>query len=569
MASERITINLPEGFDPHRHLPHLLAKLASERGEGFTIESIDMDQRIAYAVRHVAIDETTEGDGDTITVKLARGTKPSDGDRLAAKYGEQYGDGAEMVEFDPYLGRAVIQRLPRDVSRCRSALAVALGCKAWDVRVTKRIDGGFDFTLPHSYVPSKHDGKLEEVATAVVGRPGWYVVADAKEQSASIIPGDPPTFPAVIPYDFGRRPAPLDPQGGAWASLPIGRTLSRTGGEEGSVLHTDFIANPHMLVSGTTGGGKGVTLTNIIAGALAAGWELAIVDVVKGGIDFAAFKPFVRDSGWGDELDAACAVLSIAYAEGARRKQRIIDAGVKKWSELDDGGPPVRPLLLAIDEYTSLIAMETVPKGVPKDSPIVVEATERNLLRATIVSTAGKIAREFRFAGISLVLATQVASTVTGVATEIRQNLGAKLLLGTKANDNSRRLALDDPTRVPEVPPNLVSDPDAGQGVGVFEFQGVTPGVFKSFFSPTDRYVTWLDELGVPRNRFPRPSPDEIARHTPSLGDGPVRSRRVEGDDWDVDPETGERLTGFARANAARHVATRDAHSDTALARDA
>src|SRR4029079_4730507 len=131
--------------------------------------------------------------------RLARGTKPADGDRLAAKLAEQ-NPGHEMTALAPVLGPATLGRLDEATSRCRSAVAVALGVKPWSVRARPRTGGGFDLALPESYSPSRHHKKLAEVATPVVGRDGWYVDVDPRTLTASIIPGEPPTFPAVLPY---------------------------------------------------------------------------------------------------------------------------------------------------------------------------------------------------------------------------------------------------------------------------------------------------------------------------------------------------------------------------------
>src|SRR5699024_1475699 len=65
-----------------------------------------------------------------------------------------------------------------------------------------------------------------------------------------------------------------------------------------------------------------ILLQSIISGALVRGWELVIADAVKGGVDFAPFKPYVRDNGWGCEsLEEAVTALDLAYHEGLRRKQ--------------------------------------------------------------------------------------------------------------------------------------------------------------------------------------------------------------------------------------------------------
>jgi hypothetical protein len=572
MPTERITVKLPAGFDPSRHLKALSKLVSDKYGDGFELDSIDPDAGIAYATRQASITEvaTSTATGakspssapepHTREVRLAKGTKPADGEKVAAKLADQY-PGWAMVKFEPFLGRAMLSTMDDSTQRARDAVAVAVGVKPWDIGIVGRADGGFDVSLPRQYVPSKHDGKLDEVATAIVGADGWYVDVDPQKLTASIIPGEPPTFPAMAPYPFDRPVAPFSHDTDDWAHIPLGVTIGRTGGELGPELVTDFVLAPHCLVSGLTGGGKGVSLSALMSGALAQGWQLAICDAVKGGVDFIGWQKFVRDGGWGDDLTSACAVISLVYKEGARRKAIIKERQVQKWTQLppEDG---IVPLLLVVDELTSLISPENIPKGIPKDNPVALEISERNLQKATILNTIGKIARELRFVGISLVAATQVASTTTGIPTELRSNLGAKLLLGAKPTDRNRGLALNDPDAVPKVPLNVVNDPSGvSRGVGVFEFEGQEPGVAKIYFAAPDDYVSWLNRLGVPTNRFPRPTPSQIASNTPSLDDGePVSGgnsvggakssgRRVE---KIVDPVTGEELHGFDRANEQR-----------------
>ena len=534
---------------------------------------------MAYATRQVAVTEVEAGElaDDRLEVRLPRGTKPSDGDKVATKLEDQH-PGYVLVAFEPFLGRATLARLTSDEQRCRGAVAVALGVKPWDVQVRSRPDGGFNLELPRTYVPSKHDDKLEEVATAVVGAEGWFVETDPKALTATIVPGEPPTFPPLIPYPFKKAVPRFDPTVASWARIPLGLTLGRTGGEAGPELTTDFATAPHLQVQGMTGSGKGVILMALMTGALASGWELAIVDAIKGGVDFANFQPFVRTGGWADNLPAACCVLQVAYEEGQRRKKLIQQAGVQKWTQLP-ASADLRPFLVVVDELTSLLAPEPTPKGVSKDNPLVLEVAERNLLKAAILNTIGKIARELRFAGVSLAIGTQVASTSTGIPTELRANLGAKILLGSKPTDNNRRLALNDPDAVPKVPLNIVNDPGgAARGVGVFEIEGHEPGVLKAYFAEPAHYRTYLQALGVPTTDRPRPTPEEIARHTPSI-DAEIGSDRAGSDGSSAagrqgsedpgrsgdrspsgrrrpeptrDPVTGEVLHGFEKANEQR-----------------
>jgi len=574
MPVERITIKLPGGFDPARHLKSLAKVIADKYGDGFEIDSIDPEAGTAFATRQAAVTEI--GTASTKTgrraaakeVRLARGTKPADGEKVAAKLADQH-PGFAMVKFEPFLGRAILAEMDDQTQRARYAVAVALGVKPWDVGITGRTDGGYDLELPTTYVPSKHDDKLDEVATAVVGRDGWHVDVDPQTLKASIVPGDPATFPALVPYPFAPTRQTLEIDEDRWAHIPLGVTLGKTGDQLGPELVTDFVLSPHMSVQGLTGAGKGLTLMSLMAGALSRGWELAICDAVKGGVDFVEWQKYVRDGGWGDDLVSTCCVISLVYNEGLRRKRLILDRGVVKWSQLPktDG---VRPLLLVVDELTSLIAAEKMPQGIPKDSPLAMEVAERNLIKATILNTIGKIARELRFAGISLVAATQVASTVTGIPTELRSNLGAKILLGAKPTNNNRKLALNDPDAAPKVPLNVVNDArGASRGVGVYEFEGQEPGVMKGYFANPAEYSAWLGQIGVPESRFPRPTAVQIAKYTPSLDDGgPVSgggsgsgsgggssggsksgARRVE---KVLDPVTGEELHGFDRANEQR-----------------
>jgi hypothetical protein len=569
MPTEKITVKLPPEFDPQRHLDRLLAQIVKEHGPGFEIDFIDPDERTAVATRHVAVTSvsaTSTKINAVREVSLPKNTRPSDGEKVAAKMAEEYPDYV-MVSFEPFLRRAILAPMDIPTRRARDAVAVALSVKPWDVGVTARLDGGFDLTLPRSYVPSKHDDKLDEVATAVIGRTGWYVQTNAQTLMASIIPASPPTFPASIPHPMHGGNGTLVMTDDEWAGIPIGMTLAKPGDDVGQLLEVDFSATPHFLATGTTGSGKGFTIMSLLSGALSNGWQVAIADGTKGGVDFVDFEPFVRKSGWGDDLTTACCVIAMIYEEGIRRKHLIKSHGVQKWTQLPVG-EKVQPILLVVDELTSLIAPEPTPKGVSKDNPLVIEIALRNLIKGTILNTLGKIARELRFAGISLVCATQVASTVTGIPTELRSNLGAKLLLGAIPTDNNRRLALNDPDAVPKVPFNIAEDAEAKKGVGVFEFDGQMSGVVKTFFATPPQYAKWLRSLGAPTTKFARPSSAEIAKYTPSLDEevnpnGPGGEFDLTKANLTLDPETGERLHGFAKANEQRRLLNGTSKSQT------
>lgn len=558
--TERINVTLPNGFDESKHMASLRKKITDAHGSGWEIDSLDLAAGKASASRQVEVtqvEQTSSGGRDSIQVKLPRTTKPSDGDKTAAKLEASY-DGYTLTQFEPFLGYAVMEKLSAAAIRARGALAVALGVKPWDVQIADTVSGGFAFTLPRTYVPSKHDDKMQEVAEAIVGREGWFVRVNPQELTGEIVPSSPPTFPPVLSYPFDAPIPRFDAAAGDWARIPIGERLPRLGSAAGEPLMTDFLANPMMQISGVTGGGKGVLLTALAAGAIARGWELGLVDAVKGGVDFVtSLIPYVKPGFFAEDLEQACAVVAMAYEEGQRRKKLIKQHGVQKFTQLPDAP---RPLMVIVDEATSLLLTSPVPKGIDKGSSLALEINNRNLLMGTTLEWMGKIACELRFVGVSLVLSTQVASATVGIPTELRANLGAKFLMGASPTPGNRRLALAAPDSVPEVPRNVATDESgAARGVGVFEREGSTPGVFKAYFSPPEQFGRWLGELGVPRTAAPNPTASQIARYTPSLEteDEPRPKSRFDEGGFGHTPERDEpRLRGAAAAaHASKQIA--------------
>ena len=527
MASsiERVRFKLPAQFDPDRHGTGVILKaVANEHGEGFEIDSIETSEQpdgttryVAVATRHVAIAQVsqTSEKSPTKEIRLPRGTKPSDGEKMAVKYADQHGPGWEMTSFEPYLGSAVMTKLSPDVARCRGAVAVALGVKPWEVQVKSRRDGGFDLELPRSYVPSKHDSKLEEVATGVVGMEGWYVVVDARKLTASIIPSAPPTFPALIPTPMDNV-VKFDHTNKETFKIPLGMKLPEAGETAGETFYLDMDAGAHCQLGGISGGGKTVLLNAYLATWLAKGAELAIIDLPTKSADFEWCKDYVRPGGWGCASPAQSAVaIRLIMEEGERRAEYIKSFGVSEWKQLPKG-KGLKPLVVIVDELTGLFALESVPK-VRKDSPQLLldmadDANRTNLFKEILKNGIKRVAAELRFTGVFLMVATQVASANTGIDPSMRTNLHHKLLMGAKPTEGNRRLVFSDPDRVPLVPENVRTDGQASRGVGSTEPEGDEPAVFKSYFATVTQYRAWLDKLGVPKTDQPEPTRVQMAQ---------------------------------------------------------
>ena len=295
---EEVRIPLPKGFDPATHQGFLLQKLSERRGNGWKLDLIDMRENMAVASRTLTLTQVEAVTKTTKMVTLQTNVKPSDGDRLAAQFAEQF-PGFQMTEFEPHIGRARLTKMSSSEAHARAAVAEIMRVKPWQVTVSARVGGGFDMELPPSYLPSKHDEKLDEVAATVIGEPGWYARFDGRTRRGALVPGVLPTFPPTVPHPMGKviksaLRTRWDPTTGEWGRIPIGVLLARAGGPDGQVLRTDFESNPAMQISGIAGAGKGQLLMSLIAGALAYGWEVGLVDAVKACVDYVDLKPFLE-----------------------------------------------------------------------------------------------------------------------------------------------------------------------------------------------------------------------------------------------------------------------------------
>jgi len=513
-STERIRVKLPDKFDPSRHMAPLMKKITETHGEGFEVDSIE--DGVAVATRQVAVTEVSHNDkSKTKEVRLPRSVKPTDGEKMAVKLADQHGNGWEMTKFEPYLGKAVLAQLSPETARCRGAAALALGAKPWEVQVKPRRDGGFDLELPRTYMPSKHDSKLEEVATGVVGRDGWYVKVNAQKLTASIIPSAPPTFPAMIPTPMDNV-VKFDHTKKETFKIPLGMKLPAAGETVGETFYLDMNAGAHLQIGGTSGAGKSVTINCYLSTWLAKGASLAIIDLPTKSADFEWVKDFVRPGGWGCASPAQSAVaIRLIMEEGGRRSKLIKQHGVNDWKDLPKSAA-LEPLIVVVDELTGLFALESVPKagkGAPqllKD--MAADANRTNLFKEILKNGIKRVAAELRFTGVFLLLATQVASANTGIDPSLRTNLHHKLLLGAKPTEGNRRLVFSDPDRVPLIPENVRSDSGASRGVGSSEPEGDEPAIFKSYFASVADYRAWLEKLGVPKTTQPEPTKAQMAQ---------------------------------------------------------
>lgn len=574
MAIERMQLPVGKKFDHNNPaMVEAAMKVLAEHGHGtgWVIQSYDPANGMLTLSRRSALTTVTKSEGktDSYRVELMRGIKPSDGDQIAAQLeSDPQHAGYFMTRFEPYISEATMSKLTPDERHARAAVATVLGVKPWDVQIGKRPGGGFTLGLPGIYVPSKHDEKLDEIVQVAIGKVGWYFRGDANKLTGEIVPSKPASFAPSIPYPMSQMPREGDV---TLPPIPIGQTLAERGDEPNGTLWLDWAAAPHLQLGGITGAGKSVTLNVIIAGCLAAGAELAIIDVPQKAVDFENWRPFVRPGGWGCEsLEEGATTLEQLYREGERRAELFKQYGAKKLADLPaDIRRTMKEVVIVVDEVTGLFTMDAVPKRLEADDPLRMEAESKNYARELIKTFIEKIAAEQRFVGYHLVLSTQVASVSTGISTALRTNLPHKLLLGARATDGNRKLILTDVTRVPQVPDHVKVDPGASLGAGVAELAGQNPAVFKSYYAGEAELIaqlrsrgiqplpdTQLDQTRPPASAVMTRFPDMVAIRdakaeaaAPKFGTGP---RQYE--DWELDGDGKPITDPFQRANAARHA---------------
>lgn len=545
----KASIQLPPWFDPDVHdTAKIEQQLAEKHGGTWVIDSLDLGKRTASLRQVVSVDTVLDESSSTKRVNLAQGRKASDGPEVAQRMADLH-PGYVMTQFEPLKGYAILSKLDPETIRARDAIATALGAKPWDIHIEKAKNGGYDFTLPSNYIPSRHDKLLSEVAQTAIGEPGWWVKTDATTLKAAVRPGAKATLPVSVPYPtLQRRKFTLREQ----MSLPIGVTMEY-GSQKSRELCLDLYDNAGVLVSGTPGSGKSVTINALIAGALERGWLVGIGDVPHKEGDFRWVKDYVHPNWYGPySKDETLTVAEMVYAVRDERKRLLDQYYVDKWNDLPDEVRPA-PILLVVDELTGLFSIDKLPTGIPKDSTTYRTALQENLITSQLKLTIQRIALELRFVGVRLLLATQQAQGNTGISVPLKMAVPNRILLGAKADKRARGHAFQDPDNAAEIPANIRDDTQMSRGAGVAEIEGVASVVFKSYYGSSENYRDQLAALGIPKTDDPRPTVEQMDKYLPLIDDdedkGSSRPKsRLETDYRPDVSATEPRLRGAAKA---------------------
>lgn len=353
----------------------------------------------------------------------------------------------------------------------------------------------------------------------------------------------------------------------------------------------DNKTDPMLLVVGAAGGGKSVLLQNLIYGAVIRGWDLWVADPAKGGVDFQFSEEHAR--AFARDIWQTKGMITAIYDEVLRRKAINAEHNCGNYRDLPD---EVRynHTLIVLDEFTSMMIPEPIPKALD-DSPETLQAVEAskalNAARSYVGTYVGKVVREARSTGFTMLLATQALKSDTlqriPNSSDLKDNM-SRAIMG-RASFPQLMAALKVPTEAPEQPEAMPP------GRGLYEGNGRMAEAVQVWFEGSqmtfrdqicervlplapDRKLdlspfvepdlevdgTRIDDMFLPPPPPPAPSPDEVIDLAPvalSLDDlaqfldeddadddgaGPVdtpehptsASAPAEPDDWDAAPVT-------------------------------
>lgn len=195
-------------------------------------------------------------------------------------------------------------------------------------------------------------------------------------------------------------------------------------GESKKGTETEKISNlPHMLIAGTTGGGKSQFFKQFLLGLLKSTnhMQMYLVDL-KGGLEFREFAdlPNVKVC---KTIDDAVSTLRLVKKEMERRFSYLEKKGLK---QINPNQHPFDRIVIGIDEASVLYAQA---RRDSLDYPLVCEA--RDLTE--------NIAKLGRAASLHLVLATQKVSKET-IDTRIQENISGRMCFKLNTTEGSVRV---------------------------------------------------------------------------------------------------------------------------------
>ncbi|MFT6633095.1 MAG: hypothetical protein ACJAS4_003064 [Bacteriovoracaceae bacterium] len=206
----------------------------------------------------------------------------------------------------------------------------------------------------------------------------------------------------------------------------LSRPYSFVVGKSLGGLVTQSIADdamPHLMIGGTTGGGKSVTFNNVLLNLLESSdnLQMYLVDL-KGGLEIKAYEG-IENVELIKNIQDSTILLKKLVDEMEFRYKYLEENNHKK---IDPKRDKMNRIVIAIDECTDLLGH--VPRTHPDYSYI-----------SKAIEYCDALARKARACGIHIILATQKIDK-SSIPTRIQENMSGRLAMRVKTMENSIRL---------------------------------------------------------------------------------------------------------------------------------
>jgi hypothetical protein len=279
--------------------------------------------------------------------------------------------------------------------------------------------------------------------------------------------------PEMPPFIFNRIPDLWE--SGKPYQFPLGQ------GDRSDVLYWDTYDAPHALVAGGTGGGKTVTLHDLVWWASIMGWEIVLVDPKGTGLGGLRELPGVVVAALADPEQMNYVLTENAIA--MRGRYDAVLNGGKTFTHF-------KRRLLVVDEYAELVSLlKSWHTGVlgEKGEPTGIEA----------LRSVPRLGRE---ANVLQVTGVHQANSKVFQGTEVRELYGLRVGMGPQG-DESAKMLFDRVDAGRDVP-------QTAKGRATYALKQGEPEEMQTFWTPT---LMPDGSVKPRRNEDKKPHPDDVA----------------------------------------------------------
>lgn len=452
-------------------------------------------------------------------------------------------DSAVILDVDVTDRRVFLSPMLPAVAALRASLVTELKTDPTQVKVAvtwspeDRVEAIDVWTRAVSPDPEVARELWRKVINAIPGGSnGWQILPNAVDAVTRLQWGPKRSLPALVDGEALLPDRAAEAWETDWARLPLG--IDSTGG----IAAVDLKAGPHAAIIGSTGSGKTVAVRELIVQAILRGFEVIGIDPTKQFGGLTDLAPYTMGL-FTESVEQAAAVMTEVYEEVRRRVALNTQYGVEDWEGLPAG--TVRPRLVVIDEWASLVEEDPRPSGSTKGTEDYAEWESETAAKGRIKGRARKLAREARSAGVHLILLSQIAN-VEAIPSAIRENLGTSVQLRGKRPITASSIDMLFKGQGEEALREF-EELKGGKGLAVSLDEGDSVRGFRVGLLEPSRLIPALEERGArkpaplvlpapendesaaPAKRSPRQSPAPARQAAPAPRPAPSPSQD---DDW-------------------------------------